>query len=171
MNSVVEDPIALPVQSAYSCRFLMSISLNVYVVIVLISPRFPSFLLSTLIPPLPPFLTHVRLAPIRNHTSATQTCRFRGSAQGGAVGTFPPQHGGFVVIPIAFAEVEAAVFGPEEKPDADQDEGDAKEGEEGEEGAIVDVRGFDGAGARVVVWVLGGFVGVSGFEVGCCFEG
>lgn len=35
---------------------------------------------------------------------------------------------------------------------------------------VVDVLGIDGAGAGLVVWVLGWFGDVAGFEVGVCFE-
>lgn len=170
MNPMVENPIALPVQAADPRWLFVSISLHVYIVIVLIPPRFPSFFLPTLIPPLPSFLAHVRFTSDRDHASTAQPRRLSGSAQSCAIRTFPSQNGGFVVVPIAFAEVEAAVFGPEEEPDADEDESDAEKGEEGEKGAVVDVRGFDGAGAGVVGWVLRWFFGLSRLKTGGCFE-
>ena len=53
----------------------------------------------------------------RHDAAAAEVGRFGRAGEGGSVRAFAPQHRRFVLFPVAFAEDEAAVFGPEEEPD------------------------------------------------------
>ena len=62
--------------------------------------------------------------------------------------TLAPEDSGLVILPVAFLEFEATVFGPEEEPDACQDESGKQNAKECEDPLVVDVGGVDGAGSR-----------------------
>lgn len=170
---MVVGAVCLAVQPAYTSGFLMAVGAHVGVVVVAAAARG----LALLRPPRllargggflgvdgPLLLVPVLLRGVGDDAATAEICGFRGAAQGGAVGAFAPQHGGFVVVPVALAPDEAAVLGPEEEPDTGEDEGDADEGEEGEEAAVVDAVRVEGAGAGAVGGCGRG--GVAALEVG-----
>lgn len=73
----------------------------------------------------------------------------RRAGQERAVGAPAPQHRRLVLLPVVLLEVEAAVLGPEEEPDARDHEGHADEPEQDEDEGVVDVVGVRHADGRV----------------------
>ena len=65
-----------------------------------------------------------------HHTATTEPGTFGGVAQRLAVGTFTPQHGRFIILPISLSPFEAAVLGPEEKPDRSNNERGSDQGKQ-----------------------------------------
>lgn len=94
-----------------------------------------------------------------HHTPTPQIRAFRRTTQRRAIRAAPPQHRRLIIIPVVLAEVEAAVLGPEEEPDAGEHEADADQGEDGENCFVGDVDGVDDAG--------GGVGGAAGDESSC----
>ena len=82
----------------------------------------------------------------RHHTPTTKSRALGSIAQRLPVWAFPSEYGALVVVPVAFAPLEAAVFGPEEEPDCCQDEEDADNGKEGLD--TFHINGIWGHGAR-----------------------
>lgn len=173
---MIRHPVRFAVQAAHPRRFLLPVRPHVLIMIIPIPPR-PHLLL----PPLSPLPTHpqdllilqIPLFPTTtsHHAPPPQPRRPSRPTQRRAIRPLAPQNRRLVLLPVALAEPEAAVLGPEEKPDAAEDEADADEREEGEEAAVVDVVGVDGAGAGVVLcaWEAGG--GAGGEVVGGGLEG
>ena len=117
---MIEDPVRFPIESSDPSGLLLPVRPHVGVVVVFVAPW--SFLLPYCLGAfLEELLIHV-LASSRYHAPAAQPRGPGRSAQRGAVGALAPQHGGLVVIPVPFAEIEAAVLGPEEEPDPAEDE-------------------------------------------------
>ena len=84
------------------------------------------------------------------HNTATAEISALGcTAEGCAIGAFAAEDGGLVVVPVVLFEVEAAVLGPEEEPDAGYDEAGADEADEGEDGFVRDFVGLGDAGAGI----------------------
>ena len=145
---LIEDPVRFAVESADASGLLLTVRPHVGVVVVLVPPW--TFLLPSRLRALLEELLVQVLTSARYYASAAQPRGPCCSAQRRAVGAFSPQYGGFVVVPVALAEIETAVLGPEEKPYPAQDEKDADQSEEGEEAAVVDVVGINGAGTGLV---------------------
>jgi len=154
----MEHPVTLTIQPSNLRRLLMPICPHIIIIIIPISPRLP-FLRFMLYSFLPPFLTHITLPTIRNHATPTQSRRLRRSTQSRAIRSLAAQDCRFIIIPIAFPEAKATIFGPEKEPDRSEYKGEAEEGEEGEEAVVVDVVGIDGARAGLIVWILWSFCG------------
>ncbi len=91
--------------------------------------------------------------------AAAQLGRGCGTREDGAVGASTPQHRGLVVVPVVLPEVNAAVLGPEEEPNARDDDGGTDETKHHEHGGVVDVRGRDHTPARVDGIRLGAITG------------
>ena len=86
---------------------------------------------------------------VADDAAAAEVGGFGRAGEGGAVGAFAPEDGRFIFGPVAAAEDAAAVFGPEEEPDAGEDDADREEGEEEEDAFVVDGHRGDAAGAGV----------------------
>lgn len=107
--------------------------------------------------------------PIRNHTPSPQLRRPRSSTIRFSIAALPAQHGRLVFFPVALSPVEATVLGPEEKPDAGEDERGAEQGEEREDAFVVDGAWVEGSLAGSVEgggWGGGGGGGAGGEEGG-----
>lgn len=74
--------------------------------------------------------------------------RASGATQSFAVGALTAQDGRFVIFPVAFAEVEPSVLGPEEEPDRCEDKRGTEQGKEREDAPVVDVSGVKGPRTR-----------------------
>lgn len=145
---LVKDTVRFAIESSDTSRLLLPVCPHVGVIVVFVSPR-TLLLPSPLSSFLEEFLIHV-LPSTRYHTPSTQPrgpCR---PTQGGAIRPLTPQDRRLVVIPIAFAELKAAIFGPEEEPYPAEDEKNADESEESKEAAVVDVVRINGAGTGLV---------------------
>ena len=124
---VVIGTIRCSIETTYSSWLLVAIGTHVIVVLVLarfLNMFLHSFLHSFL--PTTRFLTNGDEVVVEvgrgNNTATAELGRFSSVAHGLAVRAFAPKNGSLVVIPVAFAEVEASILGPKEEPDASDDE-------------------------------------------------
>ena len=153
---VVRNTVRFAVQSSNTGGLLLPVRPHVRVMVILVPPR-TRLLLPRLCSLLEELLIHI-LPSARYHTSPAQSRRPRRSAQRRAIRPLSSQYGRLVLIPIALAELEAAVLRPEEEPYSAEDETDAYESEEGKEATIVNMVRIDGARTRVILgaWLLCG---------------
>lgn len=159
-------PIRFSVQPAHSSGFLVPVCAHVVVMPILVPSRHlclaPASLHATLHEN--PLVIPIHLP---NNAATPQLRRLRRPTQRRAIRAFAPQNGTFVIVPVALPPAEAAVFRPEEEPDAGEYHADADEAEECEDAFVVYVVGVEGAAAGGDVGGWGG--GIAGGEVGACF--
>ncbi|KFY13134.1 hypothetical protein V492_03465, partial [Pseudogymnoascus sp. VKM F-4246] len=72
--------------------------------------------------------------PLPYHTPAPQIRGARSTTQRRSIRPLPSQNSGFIVLPVALAEVETPVLGDEEEPDGGDDEAGADYADEREDG-------------------------------------
>lgn len=140
---MVENTIRFAIESSDTSGLLLSVRPHVGVLVILVSPR-TLLLPSPLSSVLEELFIHV-LPSTRYYTPTTESRSLCRSTQCCAVRSLTPQYRRFVVIPISFAEIEAAILRPEEEPYPAEDEENEDEGEKGKEAAIIDMMGIDSA--------------------------
>lgn len=136
------DTISLPVQPPNSCGLLCPISAHICVLVVLL-PSLQASAHFLLYPTFPLRRSFLAIPFIGDYTAPTQSGRLCRTAQRSAIGSLATQHGRLVIVPVASPEDEPAILVNEEEPDGSENHGGPQDGEEGEVGAVVDMRGID----------------------------
>ena len=124
---VVRNTVRFAVQSSNTGGLFLPVRPHIRIMVILVPPR-TRLLLPRLCALLEELLIHI-LPSARYHTSPTQSRRPRRSTQRRTIRPLSSQYGRLVLIPIALAELEAAVLRPEEEPYSAEDETDAYQSE------------------------------------------
>ena len=151
-RGVVIGAISLSIDTSNSGRFFFAIRPHIIVHMIRLLLLAIPLLIAKLLRSLGNLFGNGRLIIADGVPKRARWClvarSLRGIAQRLPIRPLAAEDGGFVVFPIAFAELEAAVLSPEEEPDAGENEAGRKNAEKCQDAFVVDAEGIDRAGSR-----------------------